>query len=189
MGSSSLTKDGTPGSPCWGREVLATGPWGKSPKRMFRGSCLHCRHHCPFLMRICERSSADFGKISSILFLLFPPTPCWAALSCSYSISWSQAALEEYSWGEFSPWFNVLWEYCGFTRVLKENHRLVCCVLQLREPHPVCPLMKVFQTSWLVQWLRLYLPVQWLWVRSLVRKLRSDMPFSHISKQATEAIL
>ena len=31
-------------------------------------------------------------------------------------------------------------------------------------------------TSLVVQWLRLHLPVQGVWVRSLVRELRSHMP-------------
>ena len=41
-------------------------------------------------------------------------------------------------------------------------------------------------TSLLVQWLKLYLPVQGVWVRTLVSKLRSHMSCSGKSKHKTE---
>ena len=41
-------------------------------------------------------------------------------------------------------------------------------------------------TSLLVQWLKLYLPVQGVWVRTLVNKLRSHMSCSRKSKHKTE---
>lgn len=53
-----------------------------------------------------------------------------------------------------------------------------------------------FQSSWcplrnslVVQWLDLRLPKQGVWVGSLVRKLRSPMPWGQEAKHKTEAIL
>ena len=45
------------------------------------------------------------------------------------------------------------------------------------------------QTSLAVQWIRLCLPVQGLWVRALVRKLGSHRQWSQKKPQETEAIL
>ena len=42
------------------------------------------------------------------------------------------------------------------------------------------------ETSLVVQWLRLHLPMQGVWVRSLVRELRSHMPYSQKKDPETE---
>ena len=44
-------------------------------------------------------------------------------------------------------------------------------------------------TSLVIQWLRLCLPMQRLWVQSLVGELRSHMPQAKKPKHKTEAIL
>ena len=45
------------------------------------------------------------------------------------------------------------------------------------------------RTSQAVQWLLLHLPMQGVWVRSLVGELRSHMPCGQKTKHTTETVL
>ena len=51
------------------------------------------------------------------------------------------------------------------------------------------PLMRLPETSLVVQWLRLLLPIQEVWVQSLVRELRSTCLAAKRPQRKTEAIL
>ena len=61
-----------------------------------------------------------------------------------------------------------------FSNLLKEEeNELFCLDLQVAKRQPE---RAMIGTSLVVQWLRIHLPMQGTWVRSLIGELRSHMP-------------
>ena len=81
------------------------------------------------------------------------------------------------------PFWSLYFTRERLTRIKRANKFIITNPDKCYEGNRVLLRIQGLGTSLVVQWLRLLLPLQWVWVRSLVRELRSCMPHGVAKKK------